>query len=608
MQCGVLSQSTTMNGSGRGPGPVPPRWLQCPRKALSVIGDKFMAFKTPLSSQFDAQVPVECRFNPGMLVSSLKQYKVKLGLWIDLTNTTRFYPREEVEEELGIKYVKLQCRGHGETPSPEQTRVFINLCSTFIKKNPLQMIGIHCTHGFNRSGFLIAAFLVENGDWSIEAAVDAFARARPPGIYKKDYIDELFRRYGDVEDAPDAPELPDWCYDEASNGLDDDGDPLASGGDDDSAPAGRTAGGGGGRRERNKKNPQFMEGVPGVRAITSQPRLGQIQKRIQEMCGWNDTGFPGCQPVSMDRDNMQFLADTPYKVSWKADGTRYMMLIDGEDQIYFADRDNAIFRARGLTFPYRKNLSEHLADTLVDGEMVIDRINGQDHPRFLVYDIIRFRGEEVGKTRFDTRLTCIRKEIIEARHTAIEAGRLDKSSEPFSIRAKDFWDPMQTNSLLSEKFCRSLGHEPDGLIFQPLNDPYVAGRCDMVLKWKPASHNSVDFRLKIVNEGGEGMLTRKRGLLYVGSLQSPFAQIKLTKELKALNNKIIECTFENNQWVFMRERTDKSYPNGYETAKSVCNTIQHPVTKEMLLSFIRERAKRRPDNDLMPPPAAKRQR
>ena len=71
-----------MNGSGgggRGPGPVPPRWLQCPRKAHAVIGDKFMAFKTPLASQFDGQVPVECRFNPSMLVSSLKQYKVSVG-------------------------------------------------------------------------------------------------------------------------------------------------------------------------------------------------------------------------------------------------------------------------------------------------------------------------------------------------------------------------------------------------------------------------------------------------------------------------------------------------------------------------------------------------
>lgn len=33
---------------------------------------------------------------------------------------------------------------------------------------------------------------------------------RKPGIYKSDYIDELFRRYGDVSDAPAVPKLPDW--------------------------------------------------------------------------------------------------------------------------------------------------------------------------------------------------------------------------------------------------------------------------------------------------------------------------------------------------------------------------------------------------------------
>lgn len=37
-----------------------------------------------------------------------------------------------------------------------------------------------------------------------------------------------------------------------------------------------------------------------------------------------------------------------------------------------------------------------------------------------------------------------------------------------------------------------------------LFQPYVAGRCDDVLKWKPLDMNSVDFRLKIVKQGGEG--------------------------------------------------------------------------------------------------------
>lgn len=48
-------------------------------------------------------------------------------------------------------------------------------------------------------------------DCSVEAAVLAFAQARPPGIYKEDYIKELFRRYDDVEDALSAPEKPTWC-------------------------------------------------------------------------------------------------------------------------------------------------------------------------------------------------------------------------------------------------------------------------------------------------------------------------------------------------------------------------------------------------------------
>lgn len=41
---------------------------------------------------------------------------------------------------------------------------------------------------------------------------------------------------------------------------------------------------------------------------------------------------------------------------------------------------------------------------------------------------------------------------------------------------------------------------------------------------------------------------------------------QITKALRDLDKKIIECKYENNQWVFMRERTDKSFPNAYKTA------------------------------------------
>lgn len=36
-----------------------------------------------------------------------------MGLLVDLTNTTRFYDRNDIEKD-GIKYVKLQCKGYEE--------------------------------------------------------------------------------------------------------------------------------------------------------------------------------------------------------------------------------------------------------------------------------------------------------------------------------------------------------------------------------------------------------------------------------------------------------------------------------------------------------------
>lgn len=40
--------------------------------------------------------------------------------------------------------------------------------------------------------------------------------------------------------------------------------------------------------------------------------------------------------------------------------------------------------------------------------MVIDVVDDTQIPRYLIYDIIKFRGEEVGKMDFRIRLNCIR--------------------------------------------------------------------------------------------------------------------------------------------------------------------------------------------------------
>uniref|UniRef100_A0A1A9WAG5 mRNA-capping enzyme n=1 Tax=Glossina brevipalpis TaxID=37001 RepID=A0A1A9WAG5_9MUSC len=632
-----------MSHHNRGPGPIPNRWLYCPRKSDGVIAEKFLAFKTPLSAAFLDQMPLECIFQPEMLFDYCKTIKLKLGLWIDLTNTKRFYDKSVVTTR-GANYVKLQCRGHGETPSPEQTRSFIEIVDNFINERPLDIVGVHCTHGFNRTGFLIVSYMVERLDYSVEAALTMFAGARAPGIYKQDYINELFKRYGDEEDSIEAPNLPGWCleYDDSNiqqngvkkrraesphssnfqqrtsdeNEFDFDLESLKDDevkGDEDqpggshSQSSNATSTIGKSRKKRRREmfveNATFMEGVPGVVWVHDQPRLSTIQQKVQDMCGWPKSGFPGAQPVSMNRENIAKLHEKPYRVSWKADGTRYMMLINKRDEIYFIDRNNSCFQVDNLTFVKSTNLNEHLEDTLVDGEMVLDKYENTIIPRYLIYDVVKLGKRDVGKECFyENRLDCIQKEIIEPRHRAMVEKIIDRNEEPFGIRKKDFWDITTSASLLGEKFAKCLSHEPDGLIFQPSKEPYTPGMCEDVFKWKPLEMNSIDFRLKIIEKCLPGMLPEKHALLYVGGRDEAVAALENTKVSKSLNNKIIECSLNpEGKWVFMRERTDKTLPNSFNTAKSVFDSIRAPITKEYLLEYIKNCGYRE-DQDKMPPP------
>lgn len=106
------------------------------------------------------------------------------------------------------------------------------------------------------------------------------------------------RRYGDESDAPSEPPLPEWCFDEeeqdddsgnASMLMQNNSSQNSSFSSQSSSSSSRSSrsdspSGGGkrrGGRELFKKNPQFMEGVPGVSSVTEQPKLKQIQCRVQ---------------------------------------------------------------------------------------------------------------------------------------------------------------------------------------------------------------------------------------------------------------------------------------------------------------------------------------
>jgi mRNA-capping enzyme len=79
------------------------------------------------------------------------------------------------------------------------------------------------------------------------------------------------------------------------------------------------------------------------------------------------------------------------------------------------------------------------------------------------------QGIDVGKSNFDVRMDCIRREIIEPRTEAIKKLLIDKSKEPMGVRRKDFWDVSMVEKLFADSFQKTLPHEIDGLVFQPVD-------------------------------------------------------------------------------------------------------------------------------------------
>ena len=104
-----------------------------------------------------------------------------------------------------------------------------------------------------------------------------------------------------------------------------------------------------------------------MEAETDPDEIARVRLETQRILDWNGAGFPGAQPVSMAYNNYEMLAKNKYMVSWKADGTRYLMYINGRDKVYMLDRDNSVFRVKNLFFPHRKDMDKHLMSTLLDG-------------------------------------------------------------------------------------------------------------------------------------------------------------------------------------------------------------------------------------------------
>eukprot|EP00112_Aurelia_sp_Birch-Aquarium-sp1_P009984 Seg2155.2 transcript_id=Seg2155.2/GoldUCD/mRNA.D3Y31 product="RNA/RNP complex-1-interacting phosphatase" protein_id=Seg2155.2/GoldUCD/D3Y31 len=176
---------------------IPDRWLEYSQLGDRIKGLPFICFKTPLSERFHIcnsnvyGLREDEEFTPSQLCEQVRDKGHKLGMVIDLTNTFRYYDGLwEFEQNLGIKYLKLKFNPYDAESFTPVFQQFVDTVNNFMKDaHPETLIGVHCTHGLNRTGYLICRYMIEEKNFEPDAAIEAFNKAR--GHEMEKYMDAL---------------------------------------------------------------------------------------------------------------------------------------------------------------------------------------------------------------------------------------------------------------------------------------------------------------------------------------------------------------------------------------------------------------------------------
>ncbi|KAF7450625.1 Dual specificity phosphatase catalytic domain protein [Pyrenophora tritici-repentis] len=122
-----------------------------------------------------------------------RNWKGRLCAVVDISHDNPVYDPKGLEEG-GIPYHKFPTVSK-QPPQPAEVAEFVQLVDQIRKEGRPGLIGVHCHYGFNRTGFFLVSYLVEREGYSVEAALDEFAKKRSPGIRHSHFIDALYVRY-----------------------------------------------------------------------------------------------------------------------------------------------------------------------------------------------------------------------------------------------------------------------------------------------------------------------------------------------------------------------------------------------------------------------------
>lgn len=324
--------------------------------------------------------------------------------------------------------------------------------------------------------------------------------------------------------------------------------------------------------------------------------------------------FPGAQPVSFNARHLETLIAQDYFVCEKSDGTRLLMYCsetdDGREAVFLIDRKNSYYAIPRLHFPLPNDPSckAFHTETILDGELVLDVVDGRKEIVFLSFDLLMYRGKDVRSRDLAGRLGKLKEMFLTPMNKFLKANPEQRKRFPFRVDFK-YMQLSYGIEMMYRDIIPKLRHGNDGLIFTSQKAPYTSGTDETLLKWKPSEENSVDFMLRmrfqfkpdgtedfeaIPELGlfafyGEDRRSQGEDYRHYAMLYADEGDWERLKEagmrFNGLEGLIVECHLDKEKrWRYMRVRDDKQHGNHISVISKVLDSIRDGVTMEQLLS------------------------
>ncbi|CAK1585265.1 unnamed protein product [Parnassius mnemosyne] len=165
---------------------IPDRWLQYKACGKVIEGTRIICFKVPLKRVVQIK---HKDVNELWDIKAVLKKIPKLGAVVDLTNTARYYDPKNFEM-AGIRYKKILMPGRI-IPPENKVKEFMNAVDTFLETSDDKLVGVHCTHGLNRTGYMVCRYMRDRLGVPAAAAIRRFELARGYQIERDNYVADL---------------------------------------------------------------------------------------------------------------------------------------------------------------------------------------------------------------------------------------------------------------------------------------------------------------------------------------------------------------------------------------------------------------------------------